>query len=344
MFRIDHATRIAVLPTPEGALASPGYFSRGNPGGGVPATIVTDDWANAVQEEICHSIEHAGLTLSKTDRTQLRQAIVAIAAGSAKAVVLSAQTFEASVANGEVVRWDSGNSRWDEALADGTAPNNLAVGVADVTNSKVYCFGETPALFSGLTPGSRYYLDATTPGALTTTPPADAVFVGVAKSATVMFIDIDPSLQAGSYAMFTDEKASGTAGGTFTSGAYQTRTLNTTRYNGLGASLSSNQITLPAGTYIIDAQCPAYEVNGHRARLQNVTGGTTLLLGSNQYADSGAGNNVMCSRIAGRITVAASQALELQHRGAVTAATNGFGLALSFGDNEVYSTIEIWKA
>src|SRR5690242_14620433 len=39
------------------------------------------------------------------------------------------------------------------------------------------------------------------------------------------------------------------AGGTFTSGAWRTRTLNEELRNTLGASLASNQITLPAGSY-----------------------------------------------------------------------------------------------
>ncbi len=50
-----------------------------------------------------------------------------------------------------------------------------------------------------------------------------------------------------------DEKAANTSGGTFTSGAWQTRTLNTLTVNDDGiASLSDDQITLPAGTYEIE--------------------------------------------------------------------------------------------
>lgn len=49
--------------------------------------------------------------------------------------------------------------------------------------------------FSGLTPGATYYLSATTPGAITSTPPngAGEVFkkVGVASSATVLVINLD---------------------------------------------------------------------------------------------------------------------------------------------------------
>ena len=178
MHRIDHAT------------AAPGnLFTEGNPATATPATTVTDDWLNDVQGNICDVVEAAGIALVKGDYTQLRQAIQAMLIASQKAVVINNATFEASVSNGEVVRWDSANSRFDEAVADGTS-NNRAVGVADVTNSKVYLYGECP-LFSGLTPGARYYLDASTPGVITTTAPTNAVMVGVAKSATTLWVDID---------------------------------------------------------------------------------------------------------------------------------------------------------
>lgn len=185
MHRIDHAT------------AAPGdFFTEGNPATATPATTVTDDWLNDVQENICDVIENAGLALAKGDYTQLRQAIQAMLIASQKAVVINNATFEASVVDGEVVRWDSANSRFDEAVADGT-DNNRAVGVADVTNSKVYLYGECP-LFSGLTPGARYYLDGSTAGAITATAtaPTDTVKVGVAKSSTVLWVDIDHAASA----------------------------------------------------------------------------------------------------------------------------------------------------
>ena len=52
-----------------------GYFQSGNPSTGQKATNVDRDWANHVQEEICTVIERAGLTPSKTDMTQLWQAL-----------------------------------------------------------------------------------------------------------------------------------------------------------------------------------------------------------------------------------------------------------------------------
>ena len=106
------------------------------------------------------------------------------------AVTITSATFAGGVANGDVVRWDSGASNFAKAIANGTT-SNRAVGIADVTNSKVYRFGETGALFAGLTPGSAYYLSGSTAGAITTTAAPDRILVGVAKSATVLHVVIE---------------------------------------------------------------------------------------------------------------------------------------------------------
>lgn len=143
--------------------------------------------------------------------------------------------------------------------------------------------------------------------------------------------------------LLRDEKSAGTHGGTATSGAWQTRTLNTESVDTGGhCSLSSNQFTLAAGTYRIKARAPAYFCNHHQIRLQNVTAGTTLIWGSGQFMSASAipANGSSDSTIWGRFTVAASQALELQHRVETTWPTAGFGQAANFGGTEVYA--EVW--
>lgn len=52
-------------------------FTEGVPPG-VPATVVTEDWLNAVQEEIVNVILDAGITLDKPTNTQLRDAVNAL--------------------------------------------------------------------------------------------------------------------------------------------------------------------------------------------------------------------------------------------------------------------------
>ena len=54
--------------------------------------------------------------------------------------------------------------------------------------------------------------------------------------------------------LMTNDQANNTGGGSATSGAWRTLVINTSKKNNItGASLSSNQITLPAGTYCVRA-------------------------------------------------------------------------------------------
>ena len=75
MHRIDDPTAVPTLPAPRPA-GTPGYFTGGSPGsGGFAATIVRYEFMNALQEEISHVIEQAGLALNKTNNGQLLQAL-----------------------------------------------------------------------------------------------------------------------------------------------------------------------------------------------------------------------------------------------------------------------------
>jgi hypothetical protein len=84
MYQIDNSTAATTLPTPGAVGPNPNsFFTDGNPGSGVAATIVDDDWLNAVQEELCNIVTGAGGTLSKTVRNQVFTAIQSmIAAGT----------------------------------------------------------------------------------------------------------------------------------------------------------------------------------------------------------------------------------------------------------------------
>lgn len=142
------------------------------------------------------------------------------------------------------------------------------------------------------------------------------------------------------YILIRDEKSVGTESGTFTSGAWQTRDLNTEVSDAGGyASLASNQITLADGTYLARILCPAYSVTYHQARLRNVTDGTTLLLGTAGIANA-TGPHTVFSHIAGVFTLAASKVLEVQHQCSATKTTNGFGKAASL-DTEIYTVVEL---
>ena len=55
-------------------------FTEGNPGTGTPATVVTDDWLTAVQEEIAGVVEASGAALAKGDKAAAAVAVAEAAA------------------------------------------------------------------------------------------------------------------------------------------------------------------------------------------------------------------------------------------------------------------------
>ena len=139
-----------------------------------------------------------------------------------------------------------------------------------------------------------------------------------------------------------DEK-NGVNGGTFTAGSFTARTLNTTLTNEIsGASLASNQITLPAGTYFLSAYATAWRVQNNKLILKNITDSSTTLIGSSEFCETTV-NNQFKAVIDGRFTIGASKTFELQHRCDSTYASEGYGTANGFGINEVYTDLRIWK-
>jgi len=141
-------------------------------------------------------------------------------------------------------------------------------------------------------------------------------------------------------AVFQDEKPSGTAAQTVTA-TYTARDLNTTIGNtsiDTNISLSSNQITLKAGSYLIEGQAPIQNRTS-KPRIYNITDSTVEFLGSSQD-DSGSGD-VQRSMVKGIITTASTKVYEFQQRVNVSTAVGG--RACGFGDNEVYTQISITK-
>ncbi|GCL64300.1 tail fiber protein [Pseudaquabacterium pictum] len=75
----------------DGPAAAPGgYFTEGDPSVGTPATVVTDDWMNAVQAEIEAVATSAGAALNKADNTQMLTAIRSLIAASIPAGAVQA--------------------------------------------------------------------------------------------------------------------------------------------------------------------------------------------------------------------------------------------------------------
>jgi hypothetical protein len=53
-------------------------FNEGDPSTGMPATEISADWLNAVQEELVNALEGAGVPLNKADNAQLAAAFLGV--------------------------------------------------------------------------------------------------------------------------------------------------------------------------------------------------------------------------------------------------------------------------
>lgn len=137
------------------------------------------------------------------------------------------------------------------------------------------------------------------------------------------------------------------AGQAYTTGStWQTVRITDTLTNEIaGASLASNQITLPAGTYWIDSMmCVGISHDGNcRMRLRNTTSGATILEGVNFYPDATATAPYMFMK--GRFTLSGTSVIEVQGRFAAASSSPpacNFTDTTSF-DKEVYNDIIIFK-
>lgn len=140
-------------------------------------------------------------------------------------------------------------------------------------------------------------------------------------------------------AIIRDEKSSGTNGGSFTTGGWRTRDLNTLTGNASSrVSLSSNQFTLQPGKYKIYASAPAIEVEFHVAKLRNVTDSTDIM-GQTSYTKAGYGDQT-ASVVVAYQDISSAKVYEIQHRCADTESGDGFGEAHGYG-TEVYTVVII---
>ena len=139
-----------------------------------------------------------------------------------------------------------------------------------------------------------------------------------------------------SYALLAKVHDSGTSTtyfGAYTTGAWRTRDIDTEVSDEDGiVTISSNQFTLQAGSYLINAFAPACQVSCHQTRIYNVTDTTVVQLGSVEfaYSASASGNP---SYVSARVTITGAKVFEIQHRCATSRADYGFGVGTSGGYN-----------
>ena len=136
-----------------------------------------------------------------------------------------------------------------------------------------------------------------------------------------------------------DQKTAGTDGGTSSTGV-NTRVLNTVVTNTIsGASLSTNQVTLPAGTYDVYGSAPAFDANAHRAYLYNITDTAIEIIGQSGTFTGTADTTCNRAEVVGRFTIGAEEVFELRHSVGSGTATNGLGTQTNDGSVEVYAEL-----
>jgi hypothetical protein len=151
-------------------------------------------------------------------------------------------------------------------------------------------------------------------------------------------------------AVFSDVKANGVTGGATTLSTWQTRTLNTSdpANSIVGATLSSNQITLPSGQYYVWGQAPGYRVEEHKIRWRNITDSTTDILGASAFSKDNSNAGQAGAFLYGLLDIADTKVFELQHwtenAPGGSAAPQALGKEASIdGTEEKYTVISIIK-
>tara|TARA_R110000822_G_scaffold183004_2_gene322500 strand:+ start:110 stop:799 length:690 start_codon:yes stop_codon:yes gene_type:complete len=152
---------------------------------------------------------------------------------------------------------------------------------------------------------------------------------------------VGPSTAAVS--IFSVSQASGTNGGTATSGSFIKIGLNTTVVNGItSCTLTSGVISLPAGTYTVSASNPFCGVNDCKIKLRNTTDSTDEIIGT-AGSQSGTATQTIRTELLGVFTSTATKNYELQYRVSATLASYGLGINNSFSVAENYALITITK-
>jgi len=144
-------------------------------------------------------------------------------------------------------------------------------------------------------------------------------------------------------AVIYDQKPAATQGGTFTSGAWRTRDLNTIEGDTGVVSISSNQFSLQAGSYMIYATAPARDVDQHQTRLYNVTTSSVAAVGTAEKVSKGA--QCPTSVLSTTLNIGSASTFELQHKCLTSFGTSGFGTSSGIfsGQVDIYASLIILK-
>ena len=140
-----------------------------------------------------------------------------------------------------------------------------------------------------------------------------------------------PAWEAGgnftSYAIVAEIRSGTSDGGTLTANTWHTREINTEIADPDGiVSISSNQFTLQAGTYLIEWQAPAWRCDRHVTRLYDVTNSAARGNATIEFSQDSGSYTMSSSRGFARVTISGATVYKLETKGTVTKSGDGLGV------------------
>jgi hypothetical protein len=187
------------------------------------------------------------------------------------------------------------------------------------------------------------YRAKTTHSGLTTDPSADAtnwdrLYAGFSGSYNDL-TDV-PAAASGLQAEITNEKASGTGGGTMSASYWTTRTINTVVFDPTAiVSLSANEFTSSVACQITWS-CPGLGIDSHKTRLVRVSNSAVIKFGSSEMS-SASGNCSVSST--GSSYIEAGVAYKIEHWCSTSRTSSGQGSPTYSGTNERYGYVRFWS-
>lgn len=144
-----------------------------------------------------------------------------------------------------------------------------------------------------------------------------------------------------------EEQPNNTVSSTSSASGWVTCVLNTTKTNEItSASLSANQISLPAGTYYANFSLPSVLTgtagNIWKLRLRNITAGSSLIISPTYSWTGSATGGTWHMETSGRFTLAGTTTLEVQFYNNSGQAPGGTR-STAYSEIEVYTDLQIWK-
>ena len=147
-----------------------------------------------------------------------------------------------------------------------------------------------------------------------------------------------------SYAIIAEIRSGTSDAGTLTANTWMTRAINTEIADPDGiVSISSNQFTLQAGTYLIEWSAPAWRCDRHTTRLYDVTNSAARGNATMEFSQDSGSYTQSSSRGFARVTISGATVYKLETKGNVTKTNDGLGIDPNNLASCIYAMAKIYK-